>query len=342
MTDLVVGGGAVGTLIAWALATGGRDVAIVRRAKADGPSQAEVALVDPAGERRTTRVTEVARPEDLPAAPELIVFAVKMFDLEAAAVSCAGWPSATGLTVSNGVGAEEIVSDVRPGAGLIAGSVTASVELVGEGTVSRLNRGGIGLAPVNGDVSRLIEELLSAFAAAGLRTGRVDEAAAMKWSKLLANLVGNATSAIVDRPPAELYGDPGIFRIERRQLLEALAVMRRLGLSPVALPGADARLLAMGIRLPPVLVRPILRRVVARARGGKDPSLRLHATSGSGPSEVDWLNGAVADAAERLGGAAPLNRRLTTLLHEVLDDPARREWFSGRPDRLVEAVGARG
>jgi 2-dehydropantoate 2-reductase len=341
MTDLVVGGGAVGTLIAWALATGGRDVAIVRRAKTDGPSQAEVALLDGAGDdRRTARVIEVARPSDLPAAPELIVFAVKMFDLAAAAESCAAWPASTGLTVSNGVGAEQIVTDVRPMAGLIAGSVTASVELVGDRSVRQLNRGGIALAPAYGADDRLIGRLLAAFSEAGLRTGRVENAWSMKWSKLLANLVGNATSAIVDRPPAELYGDPGIFRIERRQLLEALAVMRRLGLSPVALPGADARLLAVGIRLPPVLVRPILRRVVVGARGGKDPSLRLHATSGSGPSEVDWLNGAVADAAEKLGGAAPVNRRLTTLLHEVLDDPARREWFSGRPDRLVEAVEA--
>lgn len=341
MTDLVVGGGAVGTLIAWALATGGRDVAIIRRAKTDGPSQTEVAVVDPAGDRRTARVTEVARPDDLSAAPELIVFAVKMFDIAAAAAACAVWPSTTSLTVSNGVGAEQIVSEVRPGAGLIAGSVTASVEVVGEGSVSRLNRGGIGLALMSGDVDRLIGDLLAVFAAAGLRPGRVDDAAAMKWSKLLANLVGNATSAIVDRSPVELYGDPGVYAIERRQLLEALAVMRRLGLSPVALPGADVRLLAMGIRLPPVVARPILRRVVVGARGGKDPSLRLHAKSSSGPSEVDWLNGAVADAAERLGGAAPVNRRLTTLLHEVLADPGRREWFSGRPDRLVEAVEAR-
>jgi 2-dehydropantoate 2-reductase len=343
MTDLVVGGGAVGTLIAWALATGGRDVAIVRRAKTDGPSQAEVALVDATGDdRRTARITEVARPSDLPAAPELIVFAVKVFDLAAAASSCTAWPAVTGLTVSNGVGAEGIVADARPGAGLIAGSVTVSVEVVGQATVSRLNRGGIGLARVSGDVDGLIADLLGAFTMAGLRSGRVENAWSMKWSKLLANLVGNATSAIVDRPPAELYRDPGIFRIERRQLLEALAVMRRLGLSPVALPGADARLLAVGIRLPPILVRPILRRVVVGARGGKDPSLRLHATSGTGPSEVDWLNGAVADAAEKLGGAAPVNRRLTTLVHEVLADPARRAWFSGRPDRLVEAVEARG
>jgi 2-dehydropantoate 2-reductase len=163
----------------------------------------------------------------------------------------------------------------------------------------------------------------------------------MKWSKLLANLVGNATSAIVDRPPAELYGEPDVFSIERRQLLEALAVMRRLGLAPVALPGADVRLLATGVRLPPIIARPILRRVVGGARGGKDPSLRIHTRSDSGPSEVDWLNGSVARAAERLGGAAPVNRRLETLLHEVLADPARREWFRGRPDRLIEAVNAR-
>jgi 2-dehydropantoate 2-reductase len=341
MTDLVVGGGAVGTLIAWALAAGGRDVAVVRRSKEGGPSPAEIAVVDPAGERHMATITEVARPDDLATAPELIVFSVKMFDLEAAAASCAAWPSATGLTVSNGVGAEQIVADARPDAGLIAGSVTASVERAGDGTVTRLNRGGVGLAPVRGEVDGLIADLVAAFAAAGLRTGTLADAAAMKWSKLLANLVGNASSAIVDLSPAELYADPAIFAIERRQLLEAIAVVRRLGLSPVALPGADVRLLALGFRLPPVLARPILQRVVGSARGGKDPSLRVHARSGVGPSEVDWLNGAVASAAEGFGGVAPVNRALTGLLHEVLTDPPRREWFRGRPDRLVEVVVGR-
>ena len=62
---------------------------------------------------------------------------------------------ASTLTVSNGVGAEEIVRRIRPGAGLIAGSVTASVELAGERTVARLNRGGIGVAPAAGDTRPL-------------------------------------------------------------------------------------------------------------------------------------------------------------------------------------------
>jgi hypothetical protein len=41
---------------------------------------------------------------------------------------------------------------------------------------------------------------------------------------VLLNLVGNATSALVDADPAEVYANRELFAIERRQLLETLAV----------------------------------------------------------------------------------------------------------------------
>jgi 2-dehydropantoate 2-reductase len=340
MTDLVVGGGAVGTLLAWALAAGGRDVAIVRRRLEGSARRATVTVVDPDGKASSADVTEIRSPDALEVAPDVIVFAVKAFDLADAAESCAAWPTSPALTVLNGIGAEEIVAEARPAGGLIAGSVTASVELTGERTVARLNRGGVALAPATPGVDELTDALLAAIARAGLRTGRVADPAAMKWSKLVANLVGNASSAILDMSPAEIYGHPGAFAIERRQILEALAVMRRLDLRPVALPGANVPLLAFGVRFPAAIARPVMRRIVGGARGGKDPSLRIHATSGTGPSEVQWLNGAVARAADRLGFSAPVNRRLTDVLEEVLADPERRAWFKGRPDRLVEAVEA--
>ena len=65
MTDLIVGGGAVGSLVGWALAAGGRDVAIVRRGLASAPRTADLTVVEPDREERTATVTEVARPEDL-------------------------------------------------------------------------------------------------------------------------------------------------------------------------------------------------------------------------------------------------------------------------------------
>lgn len=337
MTDLVVGGGAVGTLVAWALASGGRDVAIVRRRLDSGSREGRVAATDPDGARSEAPVTEVRSPADLETEPAVIVLAVKMFDLAAAVDSCAAWPPAPVLTVSNGIGAEELVAGARSGR-ILAGSITTSVELAGPGEVVRLNRGGIALAPYRGDVESLADELVEAFGKAGLRSMRQPDAPAMKWSKLVANLVANATSAILDLPAGEIYADPAGYRIERRQLLEAFAVIRRLGLEPVALPGVDVRLLRVGLRLPDAVARPVIAGVVGGARGGKDPSLRLHAASGDGRSEVEWLNGAVASAAERLGGRAPVNRALGDLVAEVLADEIRRAWFRRRPDRLLEAL----
>ena len=100
--------------------------------------------------------------------------------------------------------------------------------------------------------------------------------------------------------------------------------MRRLSLQPIPLPGADVRLLVRAFRLPAILARPLLGRVLAGARGGKDPSLLIHARArgGDAPSEVQWLNGAVARAGESLAVPTPVNRRLTALVEEVLADPS--------------------
>jgi 2-dehydropantoate 2-reductase len=164
----------------------------------------------------------------------------------------------------------------------------------------------------------------------------------MKWSKLLANLVGNATSAILDMDPAAIYADRRTYAIERRQLLEALAVMRALGLKPVRLPGADVGMLLRGIRLPPVIGRRLVARGIGGARGGKSPSLRLHVRGGgSGPTEVRWLNGAVAEAGSRTGVPTPVNGALATIVDEVAADPARATYFAGWPDRLADAIATR-
>ena len=96
-----------------------------------------------------------------------------------------------------------------------------------------------------------------------------------------------------------------------------------------------------------MLGRPVLARAIGGARGGKSPSLRLHVRGGDGvapqpgPTEVRWLNGAVAREATALGlGGALVNARLEALVDEVASDPERAAWFAGRPDRLREAVDA--
>lgn len=336
----VVGLGAVGSLLAGCLAAAGYPVVVVRRTPPDAGTTL-LRVVGPGGARRTVSV-EAVRPDAIPIACTVALLTVKQYDLAAAVEALASRPDLVLVTVQNGLGAEETVLAARPASGLVAASLTAAVEREPDGALRWLRRGGIGLAPVRGAVDAVIDELRVGFQAGGLPSHRYSDWAAMKWSKLLGNLVGNATSAILDLDPVAVYADPALFALERAQLLEALTVMNRLGLRPVGLPGAPIDWLARVLRLPTPVAWPVLWAVVGGARGGKSPSLRGHvAGSAAGPSEVAWLNGAVAERARALGLEAPVNRRLATLVEEVVADPARRAWFRGRPERLLAALADR-
>lgn len=334
---LVIGPGAVGSFLGGMLARAGREVVLLGRRAV--PGEPSLRLEDRAGVRAVP-VSRASDPADV-AAPRLVLLAVKAFDLPAALHTASRWPDAVLMTVQNGVGAEEAALAARDGV-LLAGSLTAAVEPV-PGGVRRLRAGGMGVAVVRGGVeaARTADRLVADWTGAGLPARRFADWAAMKWSKLVANLVGNATSALLDLDPAAIYGDPATFEIERRQLREAVAVMEALRLRPVSIPGANVGLLLRGIALPPPIARPIIARVIGGARGGKAPSLRLHLRDGgTGPTEVRWLNGAVADHGARLGVATPVNALLAALVDEAAADPARAAWWRGRPDRLRAAVDA--
>ena len=340
---LVVGAGAVGSLLGALLGSVGHDVTLVRIFEPD--SERPIVLVRPDGSRITVPVHRFTRTADAPA-PDLILVAVKMPALRDALVPTLRWPEVPTLTVENGVGADDIAAEVRPAAPMLAGSLTAPVRLASEDEVQWLGRGGIVLAAAGESARPLVKGLLDDFGRAGLSVSAQPAAAPMKWSKLLANLMANATGAILDMDADAIYRDPRLFQVEKRQLLETLAVMKRMGLRPVALPRGPMPLLAFGLRLPAWLVRPILARVVGGARFGKAPSLRIHVQSAPADqpcaeqTEVEWMNGAVARVGAEKGVATPVNACLAALVDEVATDPERRAWFRGHPERLLAELAS--
>jgi 2-dehydropantoate 2-reductase len=341
MHVLVVGAGAVGSYLGWAVAAGGGRTTLVRRSfSGEGGATVPLRLVRPDGTETTVEAGVVGSVDAGAAlAPDLVVLAVRQYDLKEALDSLQAIPAVPVLTAQNGVGAEEAVTEARPGAALLAASVTASVEREPDGSVRLLRRGGVGLAAVRGEgAGALVDDLATTMRAAGVEVAIHDDAAAMKWSKVVANLVGNATSGILDMDPPSIYADPDLFEIERDQLKEALAVMRARRLRPVSLPGTPVPLLAFAVTLPAVLARTSLGLVVGSARGGKDPSLRA-AIQGGPPTEAGWLNGAVVRAGASLAVPTPVNEALARLADETAADPGRRAWFKSRPDRLLEALG---
>jgi 2-dehydropantoate 2-reductase len=174
---------------------------------------------------------------------------------------------------------------------------------------------------------------------AGFDTHVYPNAASMKWTKLLMNMVGNASSAILDESPAQLFRDPALVDVEIAAWREALAVMRGLGVAPVNFGSYPFRWLAPLIRFAPnALLRPFLRSRVGGARGNKLPSLHIDLHSNKGKSEVNWLNGAVVQAGRQVGIATPVNAWLTETLTTLVSDPAARADWRGQHGRLV-AIG---
>jgi hypothetical protein len=88
-------------------------------------------------------------------------------------------------------------------------------------------------------------------------------------------------------------------------------------------------------------------RIVGGARAVKSPSLRLHVqgapmdTPCAEPTEVAWMNGAIARAGAESGVATPVNARLAALVDQVAAQPERRAWFRGHPERLLAELAPR-
>ncbi len=384
MKVLLIGAGAVGGWIGAHLARSGQSVTLVgRSAFVDAVQARGLEVLYPSGQRwvthtlRAVETIDAAMQSQAPfyAPPyDAVLVCVKAYDVaqvvealratqstwNRAASNCAATPV---VAFQNGVGSEEQFAGAFGAARVIAGTLTSPVSLVAPGVV-RLARvgGGIGLAPCAGRLpdlsSRAVEAalgqpapdaliaLVDALRQTLLRVRVYRDPRAMKWSKLLLNLIGNASSAILDLTPARIYADPRLFRLEMRMLREALAVAGAAGIRMVNLPGAPAAWLAGLIHaLPDWALRPVLRRSIARGRGDKMPSFyydvpRAGAVSRS-RCEVAWLNGAVSALGRQLGVATPVNAALTDVLTDLVagrDDPAG---WAGRVDRLVEVVASR-
>lgn len=345
---LVFGAGAIGTYIGGSLALSGGQVVFVERPEAAAELRQRGLRLNLAGQEQTIANPAVCAglDEALRQGPfEAAVFALKSFDTQAALDDLRPFAGRLPpiLCLQNGVENEAALAAVLGPERVIAGTVTSAVgrRAIGDIILERLRGMGVaaGVAAETqpgGQNGELAARLQSAFDAAGLNCKRYASPADMKWSKLLTNLVGNATSAILNMTPTEVFGHPGLYRLEIAQLREALAVMQAQGIQVVDLPATPARALALGARLPPALSRPLMARAVGGGRGAKMPSFHIDLYAGRGQSEVDWLNGAIVRAGERLNLPTPANRLLNETLLALTRGDLPREAFARQPKKLLD------
>ena len=340
---LVFGAGAIGTYIGGSLAYSGQRVVFLE----------QPGVVDELRQRGLRLDLRLNDPKELsisiPAASfmvagsladalnlgpfDIAIYALKSFDT--ASASEAMKPFATQmppiLCLSNGVDNEPALSVILGDDKVIAGTVTSSVARRAAGDIVLERLRGIGVADGH-PLSLYLWEVLNG---AGLRAKIYPRSADMKWSKMLTNLMVNASVAILDMPPRAVLSHPGLFRLEIAMLREALAVMKAKSIRVVDTPATPVRLLALATHLPPFISRPLMIRAVGGGRGGKMPSFYIDLHAGRGRSEVEWLNGAVVRYGDKAGIPTPVNRMLTETLLALTHGELPLEEFRGCPEKLL-------
>lgn len=287
----VLGAGAVGCYFGALLARAGHPVTLIGR-------QAHVQEVQAHGLRLQTAALDVRVPLAASTSPQavqnadVVLFCVKSTDTEVAARQMRPHlaPHTLVLTLQNGVDNDERVREVL-GAGqpVAAAVVYVATEMAGPGHVRHHGRGELVIAP-----SPLSSAVAQQFKAAGIATDISDNVRGALWAKLVLNCAYNALSALSQQPYGKVIQTPGVDDVIADIVAECLAVAHADG---VRIPG-DVHAAVRGI---------------AATMPGQLSSTAQDLARGK-PSEIDHLNGYVAQRGAALGIATPLNRALRVLV----------------------------
>ena len=337
---LVFGAGAIGTYVGGSLMNQGHEVVFLERSSMIG-------LFEQAGLEITVFEKKITLPNpimysDLREALknyqfDLAILAVKSYDTDEVIKGWAGLEAhmPTVLCLQNGVENEEKISNVLGSERVLSGTVTTAVGKLGLGKIVVEKLRGIGIA----DGSKYSKTIVSAMNQAGLNAVLIKDAKGMKWSKMLTNLLANASSAILKLPPEKIFNNPGLYKIEVLQIRETLQVMKKLNIPVVNLPNTPVRLMAFLINYMPISISGlIMKQAMTKGRGGKMPSFYLDLESGRKKSEVVFLNGAVARYAKANGLTAPVNQTLNDLLMDIVEGKIPTDKYTQKPEEFIQII----
>jgi 2-dehydropantoate 2-reductase len=204
-------------------------------------------------------------------------------------------PATAIVSVQNGLGNEEAIKASLGGAiPLVIGATTESALTVAPADARRIGDGTtmLGSAGASPEVVNRVVKLL---ADAGLRASAASDIRPHLWGKLIANAAINPVAALLDRPNGVVLTDAHAGDVARSLAQEAATVANAMR---IPLPFTD----------PWSYVRTIVEQTAEL-----DNSMLYDLRAGV-PTEVDFINGAIAAAGRRAAVPTPYNETLTALV----------------------------
>jgi len=246
----------------------------------------------------TVRVNATSNAGEIPPC-DFGIFATKSQHTRAAAQQTAHLFRASGAicSVQNGLGNEEIIAQHNNL--VIRGATTLAAHLIAPGHAGFEFYSALWIGPFepSGIPYGRVVQLAEIMNRAGLKVVPLEDARGAQWTKLIFNSAVNAVGALTQlhhgaatrfAPTAALY---------EAVLEEGEAVAKALG---IPLHGDPRELIEEGASKP-----------------GKRKVSMLQDVLAERPTEIDFVNGAIADRGEELGVPVPLNRALWQLMKGI-------------------------
>lgn len=301
MKTVIVGAGAMGTLMAAKLCMSGHGVWLfeINPERVTQIREKGIVLEDAAGRQQVASVRVTSDPEAL-GTVDTAVFLVKSFDTDAAVrrVRPSFSEKTTVLTLQNGLGNIEAIQSLVPANQILAGTTSHGALLVDHGHVRHTGTGDTFVGEVDINQASHLEKIIELFSGSGIAVMVADDIYALLWAKLLVNICINPLTAITGITNGQLPEMPHLMAVVQKVLAEGMQVAS-----------------AVGVRLPSETP---LDKVLAVCRNtASNRSSMLQDVLAGRKTEIDYINGAVVRLGKQHGVSVPVNRILVHLVKSI-------------------------
>jgi 2-dehydropantoate 2-reductase len=300
MKIAIIGPGAMGCLFAGALARKGQEVWLLdkdpeRAAKinSQGISCEGVSGSWKAAVKATNEPKQIKE-------PDLVIICVKTYDTKSAAISAKALlgPGTSVLTLQNGIGNIELISEVVGPERVIGGVTNLGVTLLDTGKVRHAGKGETVIGRLDGSITVDLREIREAFIKSGFETRISRDIKSFLWSKLIINVGINALCAITRLNNGKLLDYETSHKILKNAVNEAVKVAKR-------------KRIKLSYEDPLTKVEAVCEATCANVCSMLQDVLKKRRT------EIDSINGVIVRYAEELGIAAPTNTMLVDLVKTI-------------------------
>ena len=319
MRIVVVGAGAIGSVLATALARAGEEVTLLVRSQELPPAGSLKLSVDDdaGGEQRWAIIPVVSA---LVEAPELIILTVKTHDLEDAANSVLRH-SGDALIMTTQTGPRgDIIAGVALGQERIISCIPwfeAVLHEPGRASVEGESHLYVGVPHEEPSASPARVQALVEMLNQAIPTVLVPNITALRWTKLVL-AIPQALSASTNVPVSNLMHDRRLASLGMTLLREATRVIAKAEIDLAPLPGVDVAKLKKFHTIPALFAarafhqQPLL---MTAHDGHSNPTLQ--SLRRGRPSEIDYLNGEIVRLGAEYGIPTPANARIVALIHTI-------------------------